>query len=191
MSQPVFRDVRHALHVSFLIHSMPATSPSPTAIVIDRLVKECHVWDGLPVRREGAVNFSGLSTLEVRAQCAQVVAMVNHLKHPAESAAVKAMFGHQVIKAAGVRDLAQYCEPTIGSVTGMAALACAWNVFGTERQRSGLGREAIAEEFGVSERAVRDAVATIRKMGLSLYARADEALTERFERGELIEKSYT
>lgn len=62
---PVFQDAGHALHVSYLIHSMPARTVSPTAIVIDQLVKENHVWEGLPEPRSSGVNFAGLSPLEV------------------------------------------------------------------------------------------------------------------------------
>lgn len=67
---PVFQDAGHALHVSYLVHSMPARTVSPTAIVVDQLVKQNHVWDGLPAPQSSRVDFSGLSPLEVRAQCA-------------------------------------------------------------------------------------------------------------------------
>lgn len=53
---PIFRDAGHALHVSYLIHSMPARTVSPTAIVIDQLVKENHVWDGLPEPRQSGIE---------------------------------------------------------------------------------------------------------------------------------------
>lgn len=183
---PIFRDAGHALHVSYLIHSMPARTVSPTAIVIDQLVKENHVWDGLPEPRQSGVNFGGLSALEVRAQCAQVISMVNHLPHEAERFACQAIYGHQVIKADGVRGLGRYCAPVLSCQSDEFALYCAWHVFATTRQRDGLAMTDIGKHFGVSHVAVREACALIRRYAHSLHSRALVALTERFEAGGLI-----
>ncbi|SFB74363.1 hypothetical protein SAMN05216344_102185 [Polaromonas sp. OV174] len=185
-NDPVFQDASHALHVSFLIHSMPAGSRSPTAIVIDQLVKENHVWDGLPEPRDSRVNFAGLSPMEVRAQCAQVIAMVNHLPHHAERHACKAIYGHQVIKAEGVRGLASYVAPMLSTGHNDFALYCSWHVFATTRQRDGMSQGDIAAHFGVSVSAVREACATMRRHAKALHSRALDALTQRFQNGGLI-----
>ena len=183
---PVFRDAGHALHVSYLIHSMPARTVSPTAIVIDQLVKENHVWYGLQEKREGVVNFAGLSPLEVRAQCAQVISMVNHLPHEAERFACHAIYGHQTIKADGVRGLAAYVAPVLSTGHKDFALYCAWHVFATARQRDDLGQGEIAAHCGVSVATVREACATLRRYAKAMLARALDALTERFQDGGLI-----
>lgn len=186
MNEPVFQDASHALHVSFLIHSLPPATISPTAIVIDQLVKQNHVWDELPAPRTSRVNFSGLSPLDVRAQAAQVVAMVNHLPHHGESDACKAIYGHQAIKAAGVRGLGLYCAPILACQSKEYALYCAWHVFATTRQRDGITQADIAKQFGVSVAAVRHACDTIRRYGRTLHARALDSLTVRFAAGGLI-----
>ena len=186
MSEPIFCDASHALHVSYLIQSMPATSLSPTAVLIDQLVKENHVWDEIPAPRESRVNFSGLTPLEVRAQCAQVVAMVNHLPHEAERFACQAIYGHQVIKADGVRGLGRYCSPVLSCQSDEFALYCAWHVFATTRQRDGMTQGEIAKHFGVAVESVREACATVRKYGKAMHTRALDALTERFQVGGLI-----
>lgn len=186
MSEPIFCDASHALHVSYLIQSMPATSLSPTAVLIDQLVKENHVWDEIPAPRESRVNFSGLTPLEVRAQCAQVVAMVNHLPHEAERFACQAIYGHQVIKADGVRGLGRYCSPVLSCQSDEFALYCAWHVFATTRQRDGMTQGEIAKHFGVTVESVREACATVRKYGKAMHTRALDALTERFQVGGLI-----
>lgn len=183
---PIFQDAGHALHVSFLIHSLPAATVSPTAIVIDQLVKENHVWDEVRPAHVGRVNFRGLSPLEVRGQAAQVVSMVNHLAHEAESFACQAIYGHQTIKADGVRGLGRYCAPILTCQSNDFALYCAWHVFATTRQRDGLSQGDIGKHFGVTVAAVREACATVRKYGRSMHARALGSLTERFERGGLI-----
>lgn len=186
MSKPVFQDAGHALHVSYLVHSMPACTVSPTAIVIDQLVKQNHVWDGLPEPQSSRVDFSGLSPLEVRAQCAQVISMVNHLPHEAERWACHAVYGHQSIKADGVRGMARYVSPVLSMGSGDYAMYCAWHVFGTARQRDGITHGEIAAHFGVTVAAVRESCATIRRYAKAMHARAIDALTERFQAGGLI-----
>lgn len=185
MSEPIFRDASHALHVSYLIQSMPATSLSPTAVLIDRLVKENHVWDEIPAPRESRVNFSGLTPLEVRAQCAQVVAMVNHLPHEAERFAVEAVYGIQMAKANGVKGMAMYCHPILeGSLE--CALYIAWHVFMRTHQRDGVTVAGIAKHFGISEDRVRRNAAVVRRYGASLHARALQSLDSKFRKNGLI-----
>ena len=186
MNEPVFQDAGHALHVSYLIHSMPPRTVSPTAIVIDQLVKENHVWDEVAPTHAKRVNFGGLNPLEVRGQAAQVVSMVNRLPHEAERFACQAIYGHQVIKADGVRGLGRYCAPVLTCQSSDFALYCAWHVFATSRQRDGLTQGEIAQHFGVTIAAVREACATVRKYGKTMHARALDALTDRFQSGGLI-----
>lgn len=183
---PVFQDAGHALHVSYLVHSMPARTVSPTAIVVDQLVKQNHVWDGVPAPQSSRVDFSGLSPLEVRAQCAQVISMVNHLPHEAERYACHAVYGHQTIKADGVRGMALYVSPALSLGSADYALYCAWHVFATTRQRDGLSQGDIAAHFGCSTSAVDHDCKRIRKYVRNLHARALDALTERFQSGGLI-----
>lgn len=183
---PVFQDAGHALHVSYLVHSLPARTVSPTAIVIDQLVKRNHVWDGIPVPKSSRVNFSGLSPLEVRAQCAQVISLVNHLPHEAERYSCHAIYGHQTIKADGVRGMARYVGPVLSVGHREFALYCAWHVFATARQRDGLTQGDIAGHFGVTVAAVREACATIRRYTNAMHGRAIGVLTERFQGGGLV-----
>ncbi len=185
MTDAIFQNASHALHVSYLIHSLPATTKSPTAIVIDQLVKQNHVWDGVPVRDAAKVNFSGLSPIEVRAQCAQVVSMVNHLAHPAERAACEAVYGLQVLKANGVRGMSAYCAPAL-QMDEEPLLYIAWHVFARAHQREGITHAAIAEQFGMTLQAVRYASDTVKKYGKHLHDRALEALHQRFLVGGLI-----
>jgi hypothetical protein len=186
MNEPVFQDASHALHVSYLIHSLPPATVSPTAIVIDQLVKENHVWDEVKPMQAKRVNFGGLSPLEVRGQAAQVVSMVNHLPHEAERFACQAIYGHQVIKADGVRGLGQYCAPVLSCQSKEFALYCAWHVFATGRQRDGMTQGEIAKHFGVTVESVREACAVVRKYGKAMHTRALDVLGERFSAGGLI-----
>lgn len=181
----IFENAGHALHVSYLIHSQPASTVSPTAVLIDRLVKQNHVWDSLPEPRESRVNFDGLSPLEVRAQCAQVVSMVNHLPHPAERDACHAIYGQQALKAQGVRGMAEYCAPVLGCADEMA-LYVAWHVFMRAHQRQGVTMQDIARKFSVTHQAVRYAVDCVKRYGQALHRRAITQLEERFIHGGLV-----
>ena len=144
------------------------------------------MWDEVAPTHAKRVNFSGLSPLEVRGQAAQVVSMVNRLPHEAELFACQAIYGHQVIKADGVRGLGRYCAPILTCQSSDFALYCAWHVFATSRQRDGLTQGEIAQHFGITIAAVREACATIRKYGKTMHLRALDALTERFQVGGLI-----
>lgn len=184
--QPVFVSVGQALHVSFLMAVMPAVCKSPTQMVIEDLVKENHVWDGVDPPRYSGVNFSGLSPLEVRAQCALVVGAVERIQHPAERAAVKAIYGYQCIKADGVRVLADYVSPQL-SMSSSAVLAVAWHVFATKRQAKDITLAAIRKEYGVEPQALRWAKEKIMVQGRALHSRAAGYLEARFSEMGLIE----
>ncbi|WP_225782652.1 HTH domain-containing protein [Xenophilus sp. Marseille-Q4582] len=184
-STAVFKSASQALHVSYIIQNMPATSQSPTAAVINRLKRELAPWDGIQTDHTATVNWGSLNPLEVRAQCAQVVSMVNHLGHEAERAACRAIYGHQVEKANGVRSMASYLEPVIGRGTDFC-LYVAWHVFMRPEQRQGVTQRDIAEQFGVSLRTVEGDCSKMRKYGVSLHKRALDGLTDRFMRGGLI-----
>jgi hypothetical protein len=187
---PVFRNTRHALHVSFLVMSQPPKTISPTAVVIDMLVKQNFVWDGLEPERSSSVNFSGLSPLEVRAQCAQVVAMANHLPNRAYSDALAAIYGHQAIKSEGVRGVARYAEAMMPHLGADTVLYVAWHVFATQRQRdAGVTLAEIAKHHGVTLDATRHASSRIRTVGRTLHGWATSALAQRFVDGGLCEEA--
>lgn len=183
--EPIFQDAGHALHVSFLIHSLPATQISPTALVVDQLVKQNHVWDELAPTHVSRVNFRGLSPLEIRAQCAQVVSMVERHLHPAERDAVKAIYGRQVIKAEGVRGIAAYCEPMVGHPLD-CCLYLAWHVFMEPHQRKSVTLGDIAAKFGATLESMRYGASLLRKSGATFHGRAMSSLEERFAVGGLI-----
>ena len=186
---PVFRSTRHALHVSFLVMSQPPKTISPTAVVIDMLVKQNHIWDGIEPERSSQVNFAGLNPLEVRAQCAQVVAMANHLPNRAYSHALAAIYGHQVIKAEGVRGVARYAEAMMPHLGAEAVLYIAWHVFATQRQRDGgVTLAEIAKHQGLSLDAARYAGKRIRTIGRTLHGWATAALAQRFVDGGLCDE---
>jgi hypothetical protein len=194
--QPIFQDTRQALHVSYLIHSLPSTQKSPTQAVIERLVKESRVWDydgEAPVKASRTVNFGGLTPMEVRAQCAQVVSMVGNMGNPAESAAIKAVYGYQVIKAEGVRYLSAYFEPLMSSIEGRTisgepvALYLAWHCMATKTQREGITLPWLADKSGVSLGTLKTYKSEFVTRQRAMFERGVGSLNQRFVDGGLVD----
>jgi len=89
-NQPIFRSVTQALHFSFIMMTMPATSKSATQLVIERMLEDAGFREDED--EPGSIDFAGLSALEVRGQCALILSAVNsHLPKP-EADAVKARY---------------------------------------------------------------------------------------------------
>lgn len=179
-TSPIFRSTDQALHVSFLIASLPATQKS-----IMQVILESHI--GISSSGEKTINTHGLNPLEFRGQCAMVCQAVDtHLGMPQERNAIKAHLGYQLVKAEGVRGIAQYMEPVIG-YGGEALLATAWHVFGTKTQRKGLSVREIAETYGLSKDKVSRAASRIHKFGYDLRNRGVAGLDEYFKATGLVE----
>ena len=106
MTQAVFRSVHQALHVAHLMAILPPTQKSNTQSLIECLMRDAGVLR--EVERDGTLNFSGLSPLEVRGQCAMVrAAVVHHCTEP-ERMAIWAWYAHDASKAEGVRFLCSW-----------------------------------------------------------------------------------
>ena len=177
---PIFKSTDQALHVSFLIASLPATQKSIMQAIYEQNIGNRHT-------EASTINTSGLNALEFRGQCAMVCQAVDtHLAMPPERYAIKAFLGHQTVKAEGVRGIAQYMEPVVG-FSGMALLATAWNVFGTKSQRKGLGVREIAETYGMSKDKVARAASKIHKTAHDLRNRGVAGLEDYFKKTGLVE----
>lgn len=178
-TSPIFKSTDQALHVSFLVTSLPATQKS-----IMQSIYEANI--GTP-SEERAINAHGLNLLEFRGQCAMVCQAVDtHLGMQPERDAIKAFLGYQLIKAAGVRGIAQYMEPVIG-YGGGALLATAWHVFGTKEQRKGLSAREIGDEYGLSKDRVARAASRMHKTAHDLRNRGVSGLDEYFKSTGLVE----
>jgi hypothetical protein len=90
VKQGIFRSTSQALHFAYIIQAYEVSAESVMAKAVRRLMKESGVWDtGEP----SSIDFDGLSSLEVRAQCAMIRAAVrDHLPGP-ERWAIQARYG--------------------------------------------------------------------------------------------------
>lgn len=190
----VFTSVQQALHFSFLIEDMPATSKSQMQVLLDHLLE----MSGRQVEevldpRERTIDFGGLNALEVRGQCALVVAAVNtHLAQP-ERAAVWTRHGRRQRQAEGVAQLADYVGPMLKIGASDAQKAMIWGRYGrfdvgrTRRvTREDFSIRKIADEFGVPLATVQRDQQRIVVCHKHLEGRAIQRLEPYFIRTELV-----
>jgi hypothetical protein len=86
----LFMSVPRALHFAYLIQAYEAAPQSIMARIMREHVEECDVWEP---RKLKTIDFSGLSPLEIRAECAGIRRAVGALLQPLECAAVRARYG--------------------------------------------------------------------------------------------------
>jgi|JI8StandDraft_1071087.scaffolds.fasta_scaffold424614_1 hypothetical protein len=181
----VFTSVRQALHVSFLMEIMPATGRSQLQGILERLMEEAGIVRELE-KHERTIDFRGLSSLEVRAQCAMVVGSVNAHLVPPEQAAIWTRFGLRRRQAQGVRALMDYVSPTLSTQHDTACLAMAWGLFAREGRRDDFSLNKIAAEFNLARTTLQRDQQKIGAYQRTLEERAVRNLTPYFERTGLV-----
>lgn len=183
--EPVFSSVSQALHVSYLVCHMPPTVRVSTQVLIDGLREQLGRTEA---RIASTINRDGLSQLEFRGQCALVTAAARDHLPPPEYSAVLSRYAHQVAKAAGVRDLAEYIQPRTGVEHELAVRAVVWSQYhrGGQRAADRWSLRAISEETGVSLHSLRRCLDVVRQTGDALQARAEDRLGSLFGRTGLV-----
>jgi len=182
----VFRSIQQALHVSFLMDILPVTQKGNTQVALERLMEEAGVAKA--VQRDGTLNFSGLSPMEVRAQCAMVLGAVEHHCLPYERAAVTAWFsaadtpGQRSLsevaahrrKVYAITALHAYAQPRLTIESPAAQKLLVWHVHCRGKLRDQLTERSIAAEHGLSQStvhrnivAVATACALLRRAGMA------------------------
>lgn len=184
-SEGVFTSVRQALHVSFLMEVMPATAKSQMSYIIEKLMEEAGITKELQPH-ERTIDFRGLTALEVRGQCALVVASVNtHLTLP-EQAAIWTRFGLRRRQAQGVRALGDFVGPALSTKHDTACLAMVWNLFAREGRREEFSLNKIAAEFSLPRTTLQRDQQKIAQYHKSLEERAINRLEPYFQRTHLV-----
>jgi hypothetical protein len=189
-NDPVFSSTRQALHVSFILEVMPAVAKSQMQVVVEQLMAQAGIAQELE-RHERTVDFRGLNALEVRGQCAMVVAAVSSHLTPPEQAAVWTRYGLRRRQAKGVDHLADYCEPMLTVAHLHARLAMIWGKFGREIDREAFSIRKIAKEFGVPHATVQRDQQKIVMCQRNLEGRALQRLDPYFSATGLVADAGT
>lgn len=185
IADPVFQSVGQALFVAYLMEILPPTQKVSTQILIESLREQLGKVEG---RIASSINMGNMTPLEFRGQCALIRGAADHHLTHIEHDAVRARFGHQRTKAAGVRGLADYIQPMCTLASSRAMLAVTWWCYHRPtRLADRYTLQDVVREYGAPLSEVKGAVNVIRKAGESLENRAQGRLGELFMRTGLVE----
>jgi hypothetical protein len=182
----IFRSVSQALHVSFLMATLPVTQKSNTQALVERLMEDAGVRK--EVHRDGTLNFAGLSPMEVRGQCAMVRGAVDHHCQPLERAAIHAWFMPTVTAAKNdaILALREHCAPTFTIEGSSPRAVVLWHIHSQGRARDVCTERAIASEFVLSQSTVHRNIVAVSKVCTLLRRRGMDALEGMFLRDGVI-----
>lgn len=209
MSTAIFQTTGQALHVAFLIMSVEARQESPLRRALlqimgqqEELTKKQRDWmDQLIGEGSGTVNFGGLSSDEVRAQCAMVTQSVkDHLPAPEmhviharfiptevedlEDNRKRYYFSQERVDA--VKALSDYVQPSYQSIRREAMDCLVAKVF-VDHKKTEISFRDLASSFKSSHMTYARAFPKIKETMKTLEMRAIERLTPYFKETGLIE----
>lgn len=188
-ADPIFRSITQAMHIAFLMGTLPVTQKGNTQMAIERLMDEAGVRS--EAIRDGTLNFAGMSPMEVRGQCAMVRGAVEHHCAPIERHAIHAWFAHDGSKAEGVRQLRDYCSAMMTIESPSAQMLIVWHVHAQGRARDLCTERAIAGEHQLSQSTVHRNIVKVAQTAAMLRRRGMDRLEGMFVRDGVIEAVST
>ncbi|CAG9173134.1 hypothetical protein CURE108131_20950 [Cupriavidus respiraculi] len=213
MSDAVFADTRQALLIAYMVSALEPRQPAPFRKALIRameaqehLTGQQEAWlaqlRGTPA--ESTVNFGGLTSDEVRAQCSAVISAVNSKLPAPEQWVVRARFiptEHEDVGAHGsrtkryfysrdrleaIRQLARWLPEGLCPVTGLALDMLTARVF-ADGEKLAISFRDMATAFGGNHMTYARAYPKLRARLIELEKVAVGRLTPYFERTGLIE----
>ncbi|MDR5813337.1 hypothetical protein QCE62_06990 [Caballeronia sp. LZ033] len=206
----VFKDTRQALHVSFLVLSQEPRQPSA---MMKAIIQALEALPELTTRQEqwleqlrgeasSTLNFGGLTSDEVRAQCAAVISAVRTKLHHAEQWEVTARFGqndftvdddgvrrHFFLKerSEAIQALAGWLQPSFPAVSTLAMDCLLAKLFANHAKMEISFRD-LAKSFGGNHMTYARAFPVIKARIIEIDENAIQRLRPYFERTGLVEK---
>jgi len=193
----VFQTTGQALHLSYLMLSLPATEKNAMRIALIQAMeftpklnyRQSQWLDQLRGTPSDTVNFGGLTMLEVRGQCSIVTSAVNSRLPTAERGAILARFGVGEEKGEGVKLLMRYARRSCGIEAFGAVYLLAARHYIPKVRREGLSLRAIADKHGLTKHAVDTAARWMAKHFASLETQAMQRLQTIFLADGLVEQA--
>ncbi|MGF6986518.1 hypothetical protein QFZ99_006059 [Paraburkholderia atlantica] len=185
----IFVDTPTALHVSLLILALPVREPSALRRALIRML-EC-----MPVRtyqqsatlarligtRSLTVDFTGLTTPEIHAQCSMIVDAVERRLPRPEFYAMLARFAPtEAVKAIGVEGLMVWLAPAAPISNCAALTSLIWRRYVPKKYRDGYSLRAIAQQTGSSKSTLGRVAQWLDDESAGLELRALRRLEETF-----------
>jgi hypothetical protein len=195
----IFKSVPQAIHVSFLILSCPPRQKNGLRLALIRIIesigtlnrRQAAFLDYLIGEKSSNVDFDGLTSDEVRAQCALVAGAVRHHLPDQERFVIWARFGYGAERKAGVWGLTRLlrAQLNISNRKAILALIGAHLMADHCRKANGLSYKAIFDETGIPIRTLERAAQQIRIKVRILENSAYDRLSPMFERDGLVGQS--
>lgn len=136
MTEPIFKSIVQAVHVSFLMEIVIPSTKGPMEVCIEHLMENSgHVFQGMP---ELVVNTKGIRQEDWFAQCALIRQKVEERLPPPERDAIRARYGQYdnrinvFTKSDGIEGMAVYVE-RVSKLKGDALLELTANFYGLTR----------------------------------------------------------
>ncbi|EON13137.1 GP66 protein [Pandoraea sp. SD6-2] len=153
-----FQDTRQALHVAYLVLSLPPRQKAPFRNMLIRIIesidkptKAQEAWLNELRGPQGEFDSERLTLEEFRAQCAMITDAARTRLPSPEYAAVLARFAHGDEKVAGINTLAVWSRKSSG-ITAVALLRdlTAWNYL-PRTKREGVSIRDLAERHKIAK----------------------------------------
>ncbi|MDM8357493.1 hypothetical protein [Pandoraea communis] len=153
-----FQDTRQALHVAYLVLSLPPRQKAPFRNMLIRIIeaidhptKAQEAWLNELRGPQGEFDPERLTLEEFRAQCAMITDAARTRLPSPEYAAVLARFAHDREKVEGINRLAVWSRKSSG-ITAVALLRdlAAWNYL-PRTKREGVSIRDLAERHKVTK----------------------------------------
>ncbi|PTQ70827.1 hypothetical protein C8R26_13113 [Nitrosomonas oligotropha] len=204
MNQAMFRSTSQALHFAFMIQAYEVSVENIMSKAIRAIMKELGIWnEGDP----STVDFSGLSPLEIRGQCAMIRAIVRDRLPGPEAWAIQARYGVNEIAAIdgkkrfvfsrerqeAIMNLGDWMAPSFPNFNPLAVDILIAKAVGAlnKKQSNGITFREMAGQFGLSHGAYHYAMKQVGERLIALESRATDTLTPEFERdGVVLSENY-
>jgi hypothetical protein len=198
MTESLFESTGHALATAYVILENPPQGETALRRALVQILKNIHrpteaqtAWLNQlqGVREAGepasAVNFSGLTAEEVRAQCAMIAqAVTAHLPAPERAAVISAYTMNRLEKVRAVRELSEYIKPAADAKQRMLYDYCVLRSLPRTEQN----KEAIAKlrQTGITEKSAAAYFRETKKKVQALRKRGENRLEIIFIRNGVI-----
>lgn len=198
MGKALFADVSHALHVSYLVLSLPPRQKSMfrAALIqmLDAIEKPTRAQEDWLAQLRGPSHDDDphrLTSEEFRVQCAMVVAAAKARLPSPEYAAVLARYGHGEEKLSGCKQLAVYARRSSGITALTLLLELAARHYLPREQRRHLTIRALADKHKSEPTRVFRAAKWMEENFRTLENMALERLEPKFIAHGLVDERMT
>jgi hypothetical protein len=169
--QSIFKSAGQAVHVAFVVMGQEASHGAPFRAALLRVMEQAtleteqqrHWLDQLRGKLSGTVNFAGLSTLDVRAQCALIAQAIRTKLPEAEMWVLQAKYGKtdfedvdgvrrfafSAERIAAIQGLSKWMAPAFSRIKPLA-LDCMLGRMFANHKKIDISARDLAEQFGGS-----------------------------------------